>query len=247
MSQVSYKYSQSLLYEIHPMVKGCIALFVILFFSLNDLTVYISAAAISLILIVVSLFKVPLRDIFMSTRKILFLIIFVGLLRGFEKDGFNIFTALDAALRILGVFFTAGIFVTVTSQSELMYFWEKVFSPLKLLRLPSRELALVMVIAVKFFPVIMSEIDRIKMAQTARGANLSNRRNVIAKAAEVMPLIIPTLAQAIIRASELAEAMEARGYRASENRTNYYLYNIKLIDLIFFIPAFALLIVAILF
>ena len=126
-------------------------------------------------------------------------------------------------MRIVGVFLVAGFYLVVSPQSELMYFWEVVFRPLSFFRLPARELALVMVIAVRFLPVMLAEIDRIRMAQTARGARLG-KAGIFSTAAAMMPLMIPTLAQAIIRAEELAEAMEARGYRVAGVRTRYQQY-----------------------
>ena len=101
---------------------------------------------------------------------------------------------------------------------------------MRLLGLPARELALVMVIAVRFLPVMLSEIDRIRMAQIARGARLG-KGGFFSSAAALMPLMIPTLAQAIIRGEELAEAMEARGYRVSGNRTRYHRFGIGFFDI----------------
>jgi energy-coupling factor transport system permease protein len=148
--------------------------------------------------------------------------------------------ALTAVLRIVGVFFAAGIFITVSSQSELMFFWEQTFRPFNLAGLPARELALVMVIAVRFLPVILGEIDRIKMAQMARGAKLSGGFGLSA-IKSLLPLMIPTLTLAIVRAGELAQAMEARGYCISGERTRLHKFSLKISDFIAFALTFILL------
>lgn len=237
MSQIAYSPGNSFVYKTHPLLKGFLCFSAIIFFSLNSYPLQFVTAVLAAMLAIVALGRVPLVNIILSIKRIAILIVFVGLVQGFRDETFSVILALGAIMRIVGVFITAGIFVTVSSQSELMYFWEKVFSPLRFFGMPSRELALVMVIAVRFLPVIMAEMDRIRMAQIARGAELDKKRGIIASARTLMPLMIPTLSQAILRAGELAEAMEARGYRVSANRTNYFRYGLSLVDFFAFLAA----------
>jgi energy-coupling factor transport system permease protein len=211
-------------------VKGGLAFVLIIFFSLAALEVSLLAGFLVCLLAMLLLARLPLRSIFFSIRRISLLLIIVGLVQGFKGDGFDLLAAFEGIIRILGVFFTAGVYLTISPQSELMYFWEIVFMPLEFFRLPARELALVMVIAVRFLPVMLTEIDRIRMAQIARGARLSG--GFFSSAASLMPLMIPTLSQAIVKAEELAEAMEARGYRVSAARTRYHRFRFSFFDLI---------------
>ena len=228
--QISYKPGNGLLYSLNPMIKGAIAFSAIVFFSLNTLGLVAMTAITAVMLLVSRLSGVELGDIFMSVRRILLLLAIVGLIQGFGAEGFSLVDACAAMIRILGVFLVAGVYVTVSSQSELTFFWEACFRPLGLIGFPAREFALVMVIAVRFFPVILGEIDRIRMAQVARGAKLDGG-GLLALAAALMPLMIPTLTQAIIRAGELAIAMEARGYRVSAQRTRYQRFRFGIVDL----------------
>lgn len=228
--QISYKPGTGLLYRLNPLIKGFVTFALILFFSLNRISTGEMALSLLGLLCGAAFFKVPLREIVFSIRRISVLLVIVGLVQGFRGDTFSILLAAEGMIRIVGVFLAAGIYLTVSSQSELMYFWEICFRPLRLLGLPARELALVMVIAVRFLPVILAEIDRIRMAQIARGAKL-NSGGLFASAASLMPLMIPTLTQAIIRAGELAEAMEARGYRVASERTRYHRFDISTADI----------------
>lgn len=242
--QISYKPGESLLYKLNPLVKGAMAFVLILFFSLNALKAHLMALILLLILLVSMAAQVTIREILFSIKRIGLLLVIVGLVQGFNADGFAIMLAAEGVIRILGVFIVAGVYITISSQSELMYFWEICFRPLKLIGLPARELALVMVIAVRFLPVILGEIERIRMAQIARGAKLGNG-GLFASAASLMPLMIPTLTQAIIRAGELAEAMEARGYRVASERTRYHQYRFALKDLFFAILTIATVVFAV--
>ncbi len=228
--QLGYQPGNSFLYAFNPLVKGVLCLAAIMFFSLNSFGVALMAGILAAMLLTAWLGRLPLKEILLSIKKIAVLLLIVSLVQGFRGNGFELEPAFEAILRIVGVFLVAGFYLVVSPQSELMYFWEVVFRPLSFFRLPARELALVMVIAVRFLPVMLAEIDRIRMAQTARGARLG-KAGIFSTAAAIMPLMIPTLAQAIIRAEELAEAMEARGYRVAGVRTRYQQYTFKPADI----------------
>ena len=79
-------------------------------------------------------------------------------------------------------------------------------------------------------PVILNELERIKMAQIARGATFKSKSNLIARARSLLPLLIPTISLSIMRANELAVAMETRGYRVASKRTRYYDFKVKKLD-----------------
>lgn len=227
--QISFKPGNSFIYALNPMIKGALTFSAIMFFSVNSFPVWIMAVVLGCLLLPAAITRVPLTDIFLSLKRIWILLLFVALIQGFRDGSFNSMHAIEGIVRILGVFFTAGLYVTISSQSELMYFWEICFRPLRLAGLPASELALVMVIAVRFFPVILGEIERIRMAQIARGAKLGSG-GLLDSAASLMPLLIPTLTQAIMRAGDLAQAMEARGYNINANRSRYNAYQLGKID-----------------
>lgn len=229
---IGYKPGNGFLYRLNPLIKGFAVFSGILFFSFNSFHVqYVLMILLSLLAICLAC-KVHVEDVLLSIRRIWVLLIIVALIQGFrDSSSFDFVLAAESILRIIGVFITAGVYLTISPQSELMYFWEICFQPLSLIGLPARELALVMVIAVRFLPVILNEIERIKMAQIARGAQLE-KNGFLASAASLMPLMIPTLSQAIIRAGDLAQAMEARGYRVSAHRTRFCRYRFGLTDFI---------------
>lgn len=224
------KNNNSVLMRINPIIKGLGALILILSFSFLVKN-WIIGINLNLFLILLCFFtKLDAIKIIASVRKILVLLIFVGIFSGYSNGSFAPFIAILSVLRILGVFLTANIYITISPQSELLYFWELCFKPLGLLGIPSRDLALTMVIAIRFLPVLAGELDRIKMAQIARGAKL--RKGLIARVVYFMPLLIPMLTQAIMRAEELADAMEVRGYRGNMPRGRYKVYGFSYIDFI---------------
>ena len=95
---------------------------------------------------------------------------------------------------------------------------EKLLSPLKHLRFPVHELAMMMSIALRFIPTLIEETDKIMSAQRARGADFDSG-NLIQKAQALVPLLVPLFISAFRRADELAVAMECRCYHGGEGRT----------------------------
>ncbi len=75
-----------------------------------------------------------------------------------------------------------------------------------------------MTIALRFIPTLLEETDKIMKAQMARGADFESG-NIINRAKNLVPLLVPLFINAFRRADELAIAMEARCYRGGEHRT----------------------------
>ncbi|MBQ7953835.1 MAG: energy-coupling factor transporter transmembrane protein EcfT, partial [Clostridia bacterium] len=95
---------------------------------------------------------------------------------------------------------------------------ERLLSPFSKIGLPSHELAMMMSIALRFIPTILEETDKIKKAQTARGADFESG-NILKRAKALIPLLVPLFISAFRRADELAMAMECRCYHGGKNRT----------------------------
>jgi len=79
---------------------------------------------------------------------------------------------------------------------------------------------MMMTIALRFIPTLLDETDRIIKAQKARGADFESG-NLFKRAKALIPVLIPLLISSFRRADELADAMDARCYSGSKNRTKY--------------------------
>jgi len=95
---------------------------------------------------------------------------------------------------------------------------EKLLNPLKKIKVPVHELAMMMSIALRFIPTLIEETDKIINAQKSRGADFETG-GLIKKAKAILPIIIPLFVSAFRRADELAIAMESRCYHGGEGRT----------------------------
>jgi energy-coupling factor transport system permease protein len=102
-------------------------------------------------------------------------------------------------------------------------------NPLKKIRVPVHELAMMMTIALRFIPTLIEEADKIMNAQKARGADFETG-SILKRAKALIPLLVPLFISAFRRADELATAMECRCYRGGEGRTRLRQLHYKNID-----------------
>ena len=112
----------------------------------------------------------------------------------------------------------SSIMTLTTTPNQLTDAMEKMMRPLKKIKVPVHEIAMMMSIALRFIPILLEETDKIMKAQIARGADFESG-NVIKKAKSMVPLLVPLFISAFRRANDLAMAMEARCYRGGDKRT----------------------------
>ena len=124
------------------------------------------------------------------------------------------------SIRFLVLVFITSILTLTTSPIAITDGMEMLLNPLKKVKLPVHELALMMAIALRFIPTLMDETDKIMKAQMARGSDLTSGP-IKDRVKAVVPLLVPLFVSAFKRAEDLATAMEVRGYRGGEGRTRY--------------------------
>jgi energy-coupling factor transport system permease protein len=123
-----------------------------------------------------------------------------------------------ACLRIAGVALLLAFLVHSTPPLALAEGLESLLSPLKRWRVPVHDGVMIFTIALRFLPLLLAEFDKIRKAQIARGASF-HRGSLPRRLKGLLPLLIPVFVQSLLRAEELATAMEARCYRGDEGRT----------------------------
>jgi energy-coupling factor transport system permease protein len=130
-----------------------------------------------------------------------------------------IFFVVFMLTRIVSLVCATSIFITyTTSPTALTGAIESLLSPLRKIKLPVHEFAMMMTITLRFIPVLLDETEKIINAQKARGADFYSG-NILKRAKALVPILIPLIVSAFSRAEELAVAMECRCYRVGEGRT----------------------------
>lgn len=104
----------------------------------------------------------------------------------------------------------AAVTTMTTSQSELTVGLQKILWPLKVVGVSSHNVATMVSLAVRFVPTLQLEMERLREAQEARGANF---RSIRAKVRVVKYMVIPLTIDLLRRSEELIGAMEARGFQ----------------------------------
>ena len=140
----------------------------------------------------------------------------VWLLRSITWEG--IIAAVQMVLRIILLIMGTFLMTYTTSPIALTDAMENLLGPLKKLKLPVHELAMMMSIALRFIPTLIEETDKITSAQKARGADFETG-NIFQRAKALVPILVPLFISAFRRADELATAMECRCYHGGEGRT----------------------------
>ena len=132
------------------------------------------------------------------------------------SEGVN--TSIFMIVRIILLLAGTSVLTYSTSPIVLTDAIERLLSPLKKIKFPVHELAMMMSIALRFIPVLIEETNKIISAQKARGAEFDSG-NIVAKAKSLIPVLVPLLISSFRRAEELATAMECRCYNGGEGRT----------------------------
>ena len=143
-----------------------------------------------------------------------------------EGVNISIFMVVRIVLLIMG----SSLLTYTTSPITLTDAIERLLSPLKKLKFPVHELAMMMSIALRFIPTLIEETDKIISAQKARGAEIDTG-SFGKRARNMISILVPLFISAFRRADELATAMEARCYNGGNNRTKMKETHMTKVDL----------------
>ncbi len=221
----------SKIHKLDPRTKFmAVILFIIDVFIIKSFWGY--AAAAVFLAAVVALSKLPVKMLFSGLKNIIIIILFTVCLNMFFTQGEVVFfkwgiiqitdagviLALRMAVRLILLIVGSSVLTLTTSPIQLTDAIEYMLKPFKKIGVPSHEIAMMMTIALRFIPTLIEELDKIKKAQMARGADFDTG-GIIKKAKSLIPLLVPLFVSSFRRADELAMAMEARCYRGDINRT----------------------------
>ena len=220
-----YQPGTTVLHKITPWVKLlCFLLLLAAVVTTRSFLGYGLLTLLTACLIAVS--RLRLQDVFSSAWRLrwFFLTVFLMNLCFFSPQApwvsWWIFTPSMAGLlqgvhvvaRVLLLLVMSSLLTATTAPLAMTDAFRVLLAPLRLVRLPVGQIAMILSVAMQFIPTLFEEADAIRKAQTARGAKFDSKK-LLDKAAAVLPLAVPIFLAAFKRADELSLAMEARGYR----------------------------------
>ena len=176
-----------------------------------------------------ALAKIKPGTMFKGVKPMLFIIALTALLNIFYTAGTpvlpgwiitweGIARAVQMILRIVLLISGTFLLTYTTSPIALTDGLELLLGPLKKLHVPVHEMTIMMSMALRFIPTLISETDKIMSAQKARGADFETG-SLFQRAKALLPILVPLFVSAFKRADELAVAMESRCYHGGEGRT----------------------------
>lgn len=128
--------------------------------------------------------------------------------------------------------YACSILLTMTtSPVALMEGMTMLLTPLRWLKLPVDDFALMTLIALRFIPTLFEEMEHLMKAQTARGADYS-AGSMRERIQNLAALFVPFLRTTLRRAAELATALEARGYEVHDRQTMLHETGFKVADFV---------------
>lgn len=225
-----YYPTNSIIHKLDARVKLIATfIFMVSLFIINKFWPYL--IVVGSLIAVVAMSKIPSKYIIKGLKPLRWIIVFTFVINIFFLPGDPIWSfgfikitsqglsqAVFMALRLIFLVVGTSLLTLTTSPIELTDGIEKLLNPLRKIGFPVHELAMMMTIALRFIPTLLDETDKIMKAQMSRGADFESK-NIINRAKNLVPLLIPLFISAFRRADELAMAMEARCYRGGYNRT----------------------------
>ena len=233
----------SVIHRLDPRTKllALILYIVSLFLSSNVLSY---ALCIVFLLTVLFLSRIQPKLVLKSLKPVVFIVILTAVLNMLYTPGDvlwsiafikvtkqGIRTAIYMALRITLLITSATMLTYTTSPISLTDAIENLLSPLKKVKVPVHEFAMMMTIALRFIPTLIEETGKIMSAQKARGADFESG-SLFARAKALVPVLVPLFISAFRRADELAVAMECRLYHGGQGRTRLHQLKYTKLDLV---------------
>ncbi len=225
-----YYPADSIIHKLDPRVKlfGTV-IFIISLFVFDGLPGFLLITAFMAFFIRLS--KVPFSFMVRGLKAVVMLVLIASVFNLFLSPGEELVSfwkltitdtglknAIFMTIRMVYLILGTSVMTLTTTPNELTDGLEKALGPLTKIHVPVHEIAMMMSIALRFVPILIEETDKIMKAQMARGADFESG-NLLKKAKNMVPLLVPLFVSAFRRANDLALAMEARCYNGGEGRT----------------------------
>lgn len=226
-----YYPANSVIHKLDPRVKLFATLiYIIALFCFKGLLGF--GIITAFLAVVIKLSKVPFKFMVKGLKAIIVLLLITAAFNLLMTPGDVVFwqwgvfkisdkgitNAILMAVRLIYLILGTSLMTLTTTPNQLTDGLEKSLGPLGKIRVPVHAVAMMMSIALRFIPILIEETDKIMKAQMARGADFEHG-NLIQKAKNMVPLLVPLFVSAFRRADDLAMAMEARCYNGGEGRT----------------------------
>ena len=227
-----YYPGDSIIHKADPRAKIIVAiLYITAIFIAKSMVSY--AAVLLSVIVLIAISRVSLSILLKGVKPLLYIIVFTAVMNILFTTGKEpilswwIIKIYPEGLKTAGIMVMRIIVLIMGSSLILIYTTtpialtdgiEQLLAPLKKIKVPVHDFAMMMTIALRFIPTLLEETDKIMNAQKARGADFSTG-SIIERGKALVPVLVPLFVSAFRRADDLAVAMECRCYRGDDGRT----------------------------
>lgn len=228
-----YYANTSVIHALDPRTKLMgVLVYVAALFLVKNPVLYL--VFMGLVLILYRIAKVPFSFLLKGLKGIIVLLIFTFLFRLISTPGTEvaqiwifhitrqgIVKAISLTFRIALMIVGASLLSYTTTPKEMADGLEKSCAFLEKVHIPVHEMAVIVMIAFRFIPIMLEEMNVLMDAQAARGVEFE-KCSVFQKCKNVFTLLMPLFLSTVRRSSDLAMAMEARGYSGEKRISKMY-------------------------
>jgi len=167
---------------------------------------------ILLIINIILLIKSNLRDTLNALKQLFFLLIklmpfilFTSIINAIIN---NISSGILIGIRIILVCQSTYIFTSKMTIQKLQYVIENILKPLKIIKINSKEIAIIVCIGIAFIPIMQKELQELKNSLKAKGFK-PNFKNFISKPNYIL---LPFITKVIKKVGEIEISLMSKGY-----------------------------------
>lgn len=196
------------------------------------------------VFVAVAVSRIPLAHLWRSFRFFIPILVLTVIAQAFSVPGRSLAHLGGVALTVEGLskggvqsgrlavlLLWGGVLVVTTAPADLVFAIDWYLRPLRRVKVPVEDVALVMSLALRSIPILIEQADRLAKAQKARGIDLS--RQPLPKLVRALAsLIVPLFVLAFAYAESTADAMVCRCYRGSAGRTRYRTFSFAYPDIL---------------
>lgn len=232
----------SLVHHLDPRAKLiAVIYFIFILFIANNWQTYLLLWIFTMISM--RLTNVQFRTFLKGVRPLIWLILFTVSLQilftaggdiyvdwgPFTISHFGIINGFYIFFRFVMIIFISTVVTFTTKPIELSDGIHFLLKPFATLKIPVGEFAFMLSIALRFIPTLLDETQKVIDAQRARGTRFGEG-SLSRQMKTLIPIFLPVFMSSLNRAGELANVIEARGYRAEANRSSFRKLRWKAVD-----------------
>lgn len=227
----SYYPEKSIIHSINPLIKIISILILLVSIFINN-NIYVSII-ILLFIILISLFaKLPYNIYSKVLYGLKYIILFTVII--YLLFNYNLIDIVIIVLRLYSIVLYTTIITMTTSHKEMTRGIEMFLYPFSLLGLNVNKISLMLTLALRFIPTILTQADKIMKSQRSRGIDY-NSYEINKKLYSLKTILLPIFILTLRRADTISDVLQLRMYDLNSTRSHLINYEIKMKDIIFLV------------